>query len=66
MRKQARPTGEVKRAVLGSVKRARPKEEEANSDGAMVLVKGNWLFCSYNCDGQLRWSNCDAFTEPRK
>jgi len=29
----------------------------------MVLVKGNRLFCSYNCDGLQRWSNCDAFTE---
>jgi len=31
---------------------------------AMVFVKGNWLVCA--CDGamvQLRWSNCDAFTE---
>ena len=46
----------MKRAVLGSVKRARPTGEEANSDGAMVFVKGNWLFCSYNCD---------AFTEDK-
>jgi hypothetical protein len=22
--------------------------------GAMVLVKGNWLFCADNCDDQLR------------
>nr|KUM46452.1 hypothetical protein ABT39_MTgene1553 [Picea glauca] len=21
----------------------------------MVFVKGNWLFCADNCDGQLRW-----------
>ena len=52
----------------------------ANSDGptAMVFVKGNWLFCADNCDGQLRcfdqvdlsfsvlttaMANCDGFLE---
>nr|QHR87366.1 hypothetical protein Q903MT_gene1376 [Picea sitchensis] len=41
MRKQARPTGEE--ALSGLDQRERKRHP---SDGAMVFVKGNWLFCS--------------------
>ena len=48
--------GEEEEALSGLDQRERKRHP---SDGAMVLVKGNWLFCS----AMVRWSNCDAFTE---